>query len=382
VKGLQRQGNQKDNEGNDMEKKKRDMALRDDTSIDEHELFKHVSAIIDNRKYRAQVSANSEATLMFWEVGQYVNSVILTEKRAAYGKRIVATLSLQLQERYGSSFELTNLRRMMRFAERFADYKIVATLSPQLSWSHIIELLPLKSDEARVYYAQDVFNRRYGVRELRRQISRKAFERREIANLALTEQSAVPFNAFKDPFLLDILDLKDNYLEADLKKAILADVQNFILEFGGGFAFIEKEKRMSVDGDVVVSDLLFYNRNLKRLVVVELKIGSFKAAYKSQMELYLAWLDENERKDGEEAPIGIILCATANRKKVEMLKMDRAGIAVTEYWTELPTKAVFEQKIKEIMQEAQERMERRKALPLAIEKKIDYFVEQKDENEE
>ena len=176
--------------------------------------------------------------------------------------------------------------------------------------------------------------------------------------------------------------MKENYLEADLKKAILVDVQKFILEFGRGFAFIEKEKRMPIDDDYVISDLLFYNRILKRLVAVELKIGSFKAAYKSQMELYLAWLDEYERQDGEESPIGIILCATANRKKVEMLKMDRAGIAVAEYWTELPPKAVFEQKIKEIMQEAQERLERRKALPSITQKQIEYYIEQKDEDEE
>jgi len=365
-----------------MDKNSSDLVLREEAPIDVNVLFERVSAIIDNRKLRAQTSVNSEATLMFWEVGQYVNSVVLAEKRASYGKQIVATLSLQLQEKYGNSFELTNLRRMMRFAERFTDYQIVATLSPQLSWSHIIELLPLKSDEARVYYAQDVLSRQYGVRELRRQISRKAFERREIANSALTEQSIVPFNAFKDPFLLDILDLKENYLEADLKKAILADIQSFILEFGRGFAFIEKEKRMPIGEDDVKLDLLFYNRLLKRLVVVELKIGSFKAAYKSQMELYLAWLDENERQDGEEAPIGIILCATANRKKIEMLKMDRAGIAVAEYWTELPPKAIFEQKIKDIMQEAQERIERRKALPPTKHKSIDYFIDQKDEDEE
>ena len=359
-----------------------ELAICDISTIDTAELFKRVSEIIENRKFRAQIAANSEATLMFWEVGQYVNSVILNEKRASYGKQIVATLSLQLLEKYGSSFELTNLRRMMRFAERFPDYKIVATLSPQLSWSHIIELLPLKSDEARIFYAQEVVNRRFGVRELRRQISRKAFERREIANSALTEQSAVPFNAFKDPYLLDILDLKDSYLEADLEKAILADVQKFILEFGCGFAFIESQKRMSVDGEDVILDLLFYNRIIKRLVAVELKHGNFKASYKSQMELYLAWLDEYERQNGEEAPIGIILCASANRKKVEMLKMDRAGIAVAEYWTELPPKAVFEQKIKEIMEEAHERLGRRKALSAVEQKQIEYYFEEKDDENE
>jgi len=270
---------------------------------------------------------------------------------------------------------------MMRFADNFADLSIVATLSPQLSWSHIIELLPLKTDEARLFYAQDAVNRRLNVRDLRKQISRKAYERREIANAALSEQSAVPFNAFKDPFLLDILDLKDNYLEADLEKAILADIQKFILEFGRGFSFIESQKRLPIGNETTVLDLLFYNRILKRLVVVELKLGTFKAAYKGQMELFLAWLNENEREEDEEAPIGIILCASANRKKVEMLKMDMAGIAVAEYWTELPPKAVFEQKIKDIMEEAQERLERRKSLPGGNQKQLDYFYDEKDEEE-
>ena len=353
--------------------------------INAAELFERVSAIIENRKFRAVAYANSEVTLMFWEIGQYVNSVVLEAKRAAYGKQIVATLSLQLQEIYGSAFEQTNLRRMMRFAEKFVDYEIVATLSPQLSWSHIIELLPIKSDEARLFYATDAAQRQFGVRELRRQISRKAFERREIANSALSEQSAIPFNAFKDPYLLDVLDLKDNYLEADLEKAILADVQRFILEFGRGFAFVESQKRMVIDGEDIVLDLLFYNRIIKRLVAVELKLGVFKAAFKGQMELYLAWLDEYAREEGEEAPIGIILCASANRKKVEMLKMDMAGIAVAEYWTELPPKAVFEQKIKEIMEEAQERLARRKSLkvlPESSKKQVDYFIDEKEEDAE
>jgi predicted nuclease of restriction endonuclease-like (RecB) superfamily len=230
-----------------MSKKYNKIAVNEEIKVDEIALFERVSAIIENSKYRAGVYANREVTLMYWEVGKHIGSVLLGSTRAEYGKRIVATLSQQLIFKYGNSFEYTKLTRMIKFSELFPDTEIVATLSQQLSWSHIIELLPIKSDEARIYYAQDVLNRRYGVRELRRQISRKAFERREIANLALTEQSTVPFNAFKDPFLLDILDLKDNYLEADLKKAILMDVQNFILEFGSAFAFIEKEKRMSIE---------------------------------------------------------------------------------------------------------------------------------------
>jgi predicted nuclease of restriction endonuclease-like (RecB) superfamily len=366
-----------------MANKKQELTVQSNNQIDETVLFKHVSEIIENRKYRMQATANSEATIMFWEVGQYVNSIILDAKRAAYGKQIVAILSQQLQEKYGKSFELTNLRRMMRFAENFTNYEIVATLSPQLSWSHFIELLPLKTSEAKMFYANDAIKRQFGVRELRREIARKAYERREIANSALSKHSTVPFNAFKDPFLLDVLNLKDNYLEADLEKAILADIQKFILEFGRGFAFIESQKRMPIDGEEVVLDLLFYNRTLRRLVAVELKLGDFKASYKGQMELYLAWLDEYEREECEEAPIGIILCASANRKKVELLKMDMSGIAVAEYWTELPPKAVFEQKIKEIMDEAQERLERRKMMSDGnVIRQIEYFIETKDEDEE
>ena len=140
---------------------------------------------------------------------------------------------------------------------------------------------------------------------------------------------------------------------------------------------------MPIDGEEVVLDLLFYNRILRRLVAVELKLGDFKASYKGQMDLYLAWLDEYEREECEEAPIGIILCASANRKKVELLKMDMSGIAVAEYWTELPPKVVFEQKIKEIMDEAQERLERRKMLTGGdVMRQIDYFIEPKDEDDE
>jgi predicted nuclease of restriction endonuclease-like (RecB) superfamily len=351
--------------------------------IDEIALFGRVAAIIENRKSSAAAYANSEVTLMFWEIGQYINSIVLDFKRATYGKKIVSGLATQLTAIYGKSFALRNLRRMMQFAEQFGDFGIVSPLATRLSWSHFTELLPLKSNEARLYYAQYAADKRLGTKELRRQISRKAFERREIANMQLTERSVVPFNVFKDPYLLDIFGLKDNYLEADLEKAILTGIESFILEFGHGFTFVEREKRMIIGNEDVVLDLLFYNRVLRRLVAVELKLGSFKAAYKGQMELYLNWLDKYERQPGEESPIGIILCATANREKIEMLKMDRAGITVAEYWTQLPPKAEFEYKIREILTEAQERLYRRKLLADSdVQRQIDYFIEPKDDEDE
>jgi predicted nuclease of restriction endonuclease-like (RecB) superfamily len=244
-------------------------------------------------------------------------------------------------------------------------------------------LLPLKSKEALLYYVNDVAQRNLGIRELRRQISRKAFERREIANTELSEASSVPFNVFKDPYLLDLFGLKENYVEADLEKAILTELEAFLLEFGHGFTFVERQKRMIIDGEDIVLDLLFYHRILKRLVAVELKLDAFKAAHAGQMLLYLKWLNRYERKDGEETPIGIILCATASREKVELLEMDKAGIAVAEYWTHLPPKAEFETKIKTILIEAKERLERRRTFPQKdTPKHIEYFYETKDDNTE
>jgi hypothetical protein len=177
--------------------------------IDEAVLFERVAAIIENRKYRAYAHANHENTLMFWEVGQYINSAVLGNKRAAYGKQILTTLSAKLVTKYGKSFVERNIYRMSLFAERFSDVEILPPLAAKLSWSHFIELLTLKSDEARIFYANDAVTRNYGTKELRRQISRKAYERREIANVELSEQSAVPFNVFKDPYLLDVLGLKE-----------------------------------------------------------------------------------------------------------------------------------------------------------------------------
>lgn len=272
---------------------------------------------------------------------------------------------------------------MTQFAERFTDFGILTPLASKLSWSHFCELIRVKTVEARLYYAEDAATRNYGAKELRHQISRKAYERREIANKQLSEQSAIPFNAFKDPYLLDILGLKDNYLEADLEKAILMGIESFLLEFGHGIAFIERQKRMILDGKDIVLDLLLYSRTLRRLIAIELKLGEFKASYKGQMELYLKWLDRYERQPMEEQPIGIILCASASREIAEMLEMDKAGIAVAEYWTHLPPKAEFERKIREILEEAKERLERRKPLiDGGAERQIEYFIESKDDDDE
>jgi predicted nuclease of restriction endonuclease-like (RecB) superfamily len=366
-----------------MSKKGNVPKLKPVTLINETILFDQISKIIENRKHHTAAYANQEINLMFWEIGRYINSVVLDFKRAPYGKSIFSTLSRKLTERYGKSFQEENLYRMTQFANVFTDTTTVKKLLAGLSWSHICELIRIKSEKARNFYAKDATTRNLGVRELRNQISRKAFERTEIANTRLEESSAVPFNVFKDPYLLDILELKENYLEADLEKAISQGLENFILEFGHGFTFVERQKRMTIDGDDFQLDLLFYHRILRRLVAIELKLGRFKPQYKGQMELYLKWLDKYERQDEENAPIGLILCTEASRGQIELLEVDKAGIAVAEYWTVLPPKNKFEKKIKEILIEAKERLERRKSLPVGkIQKQIEYFIDKAEDEDD
>jgi predicted nuclease of restriction endonuclease-like (RecB) superfamily len=222
--------------------------------------------------------------------------------------------------------------------------QIVVTLSRQLSWSHFLALIPLKTNEAKMYYAQETMRGCLGVRDLRKIISRKAYERKEIADTQITAMSPIPPGTFKDPYLFDVLGIKDEYLEADVEEAILRELEKFILEFGKGFAFVERQKRMIVDGVDKKLDLLFYNRYLKRLVAVELKYGRFDSRNAGQMKLYLKWLNRYERQEGENEPIGLILCSESGREEVELLEMDKDGIMVAEYWTTLPPKKEFEQK--------------------------------------
>jgi predicted nuclease of restriction endonuclease-like (RecB) superfamily len=330
--------------------------------IDEKQVFSNISFIIEKRKFNAVSSANSQVITMFWEIGQYINQIILENTRADYGKKILSTVSTKLVAQYGKSFEEANLYRMKRFATVFTEINIVSELSPFLSWSHFCEIMRIKNPQARLFYAKDAVERQSGIRELRQTIARKAFERTEIANTQLTNQSLVPFNVFKDPYLLDVFNLKDNFLESDLENAILLELEKFILEFGNGFAFMGRQKRIIVDGDDFKIDLLFFHRTLRRLVAIDLKTGRFKPKYKGQMELYLKWLDRYERKEGENAPIGLILCTEASRDQIELLEMDKAGIAVAEFWTNLPPKSEFERLIRNILEEAKERIERRKYL--------------------
>ena len=318
--------------------------------------------IIQSGKSQAVAAVNSALTLTYWHVGKRINEEVLQGARAAYGEQVIASVAQGLVEQFGQGFEAKNLRRMMKFAEIFQDPAIVAPLVRQLSWSHFLILLPLKTQEARLFYARQSIEHLWSKRELIRQIERKAFERAEIADSKL-ELAAAPelAGAFKDSYFLDFLGLPQGYLEDDLEQALIRELERFILELGKGFAFVERQKRMIIDGEDFDLDLLFYHRRLKRLVAVELKIDRFKAAHKGQMELYLNWLDKYERQPEEAAPIGLILCAQAGAEQVELMNLQKDNILVAEYWTELPSKELLERKLHAALIEIRERLAARKA---------------------
>lgn len=319
-------------------------------------LFDEICNIIEQGKQKVASLVNSTLTLTYWHIGKSINDNILKNQRAEYGKQIVKSLASELVQLYGRSFEVRNLRRMMQFVELFPDFQIVSPLATQLSWTHFITLLSIKNDEARLFYAQQSIANLWSKRELQYQIERKAYERSEIATIKNDLYDTDFDFSFKDPYFLDFLGLKDGYLEKDIESAILKELELFILELGKGFTFVTRQKRMIIDGEDFYLDLLFYNRILKRLVAVELKIGKFKATYKGQMELYLSWLNQYERHPDEEMPIGLILCAGAGKEQVELLNMKKDGIMVAEYWTELPPKHLLEQKLHSALIEARMRI--------------------------
>lgn len=331
-------------------------------TLSEGYLIKELAEIIDQGKKQAVSQVNGVITLVYWQVGYKINTHVLGDQRAEYGKRIVSALSEELVGLYGKSFEARNLRRMMQFAELFPDFGIVSPVATQLSWSHFVELLAIKSPDARAFYAHKAAEETWSKRELRRQIERKAYERKEIAQGQLIQTPKEIQNSFKDPYFLDFLGLKEGHLENDLELAILRKLEQFILELGKGFAFVERQKRMIIDGEDFYLDLLFYHRKLRRLVAIELKLGKFKAAYKGQMELYLKWLERYEKQTNEERPIGLILCAEKKHEQVELLEMGKNGIMVAEYMTELPPKKELEAKLHQALIEAKARIEHQKSL--------------------
>ncbi len=326
-------------------------------------LLPELRQLIDQTRDGVARAVNSALVMLYWRVGQRIRTEILKEQRAEYGNEILSTLSKELVAEYGNGFTRANLFRMIQLAEIFPAEEIVVTLSRQLGWSHFLAIIPMKDDLKRDFYAEMCRVERWSVRTLRAKIQGMLFERTALSKkpelLAKQELAALrdedklsPDLVFRDPYFLNFLGLKDTYAEKDIEAGIAREMESFLLELGAGFTFVERQKRMVIGGEDFYLDLLFFHRKLRRLVAVELKLGDFKPADKGQMELYLRWLAKHETEEGEQPPVGLILCTDRNEEQVELLELDKSGIRVASYLTELPSRAVLERKFHQAIQNA------------------------------
>ncbi len=327
-------------------------------------LIDDLRRIIDGARRQVAVAANSEMTMMYWHIGERINREVLGNQRAEYGKQIVATVSRQLQEIYGSKgFELRTVRRMMQFAQLFPDIQIVTPLVTQLSWSHFLIVMSLKDDLQREFYLTLAASEHWSKRQLQNKIDGMLYERTAIASkpeelirkelAELRDNNTLsPDLVFKSPYFLEFTGLKGNYNERSLEDSLVANLEQFILELGKGFTFAERQKRMIIDGEDFYLDLLFYHRRLHRLIAIDLKLGRFKAQYKGQMELYLRYLEANEMEPGEEPPLGLLLCTEGSEEQIELLQLDKSGIKVANYMTELPPRELLVRQIQKSLEVA------------------------------
>jgi len=336
--------------------------------IESEALLHDIRQLIEDSRSRLAVTVNSALTLLYWNIGRRIHTEVLKGERAEYGEQIVATLAKQLETGYGRGFSSKNLRHMLRFAEVFPSEEIVYALSRQLSWTHLRSLIYIDNSLKREFYIEMCRAERWSTRTLQGRLDSMLFERTALsrqpdevltAELAALRETGeiMPNLLLKDPYVLDFLGLQDRYLEKDLEDAILRELENFLLELGAGFTFVARQKRLQIDNDDFYIDLLFYNRRLKRLVAIDLKMGDFKAADKGQMELYLRWLAKHEQEPGEASPLGIILCSGKKQEQIELLELDQSGIHVAEYLTELPPKAVLQQKLHDAIERSRQRLD-------------------------
>lgn len=329
-------------------------------------LLLELRELIDSARAHVAQTANATLTMLYWRIGHRIGVELLKKERAPYGQEIVSAVSRELTQTYGRGFTDRNLWHMKRFAEAFPDANIVSALSAVLSWTHFRQIIYLERPMQREFYAEMCRIERWSTRTLEKKIGGMLYERTAVSRKpeALAEMEIATLRehgqlttdlVLRDPYLLDFLGLQGAYSERDLEAAILADMERFLLEMGDGFCFVARQKRLTIGQDDFYLDLLLYHRKLRRLVVVELKLEKFQAAHKGQMELYLRWLDRYERQPGEEAPIGLILCASVNREEVEVLQLEGSGIRVAEYLTELPEREVLRSKLHRAIELARER---------------------------
>jgi predicted nuclease of restriction endonuclease-like (RecB) superfamily len=321
----------------------------DDTDLirppNDDALFGDVAGLIDGARQRVAATVNSELVMLYWSVGKRVHEEVLGGERAEYGQQVIKELAARLTERYGRGWSQRSIERMVGLAEAYPASGIAASMMPQLTWTHFIELLTIPEQPKRDFYAAFAAHERWSVRTLRAKIAGKLYERTvaargssddigvDLATLSTTGALDLSL-VFRDPYVLDFLGLPSAYSEADLERAILDEMQRFLLELGVGFAFVERQKRMTVDGRDYRLDLLLYHITMRCYVALELKTRPLEPGDYGQMMLYLRWLDAHQRHVGDSAPIGLIMCTQKGPEQVALLGLDSGEVRAAQYVTD------------------------------------------------
>ncbi|MDO9577362.1 MAG: PDDEXK nuclease domain-containing protein [Candidatus Cloacimonadales bacterium] len=339
-----------------------------DISVKE-DFFNSVVKLIEQAKKNVAVAINQEMIFLYWNIGKSIKEEIIKSDRAEYGKQVVNSLSAHLTDRYGRGYSTSNLWYMIQLYENYQTVQSLIGEFEGLTWTHIIQLLPIKEELKRKFYATFCLKERWSTRILQNRIGSLLYERTALSKLPektienqlkeLKEEDKMTSDlVFRDPYVLDFLQLSDSYSEKDLESAILNALQKFILEFGKDFYFVERQKRITLDAIDFYMDLVFYHRRLKCFIVIELKLDKFRPEYKGQMELYLKYLKKYEKLDDENPPIGLILCSEKGQEQMELMFLQDDRIKVAEYITELPPKELFLEKLHEAIQIAQVQMKK------------------------
>lgn len=336
------------------------------TDMQETTLFSDVCGIIDNARRRVAVYVNSEICLLKWHVGKRIKEDVLYNQRAEYGKQVVKNLATKLTERYGSGWSDRSLLHCIRAAYTFTEEEIVYALRIQFTWTHLRSLMFIEDPLARQFYMEMCRLEHWDTRTLEAKIDAQLYERTAISRkpeelirqelTQLKEENVLqPDLVFRSSYFLDMLGLPDFFTEKDLESSIVSQMQEFLCEMGTDFAFLGRQKRITIDATDYYIDLLFYHRSLHRLVAIDLKLGKFKPEHEGQMRLYLRYLDKNERKTGEDSPIGLILCGEGNTEHIEYLMLeDDSPVKVAQYYTQLPDKKLLAEKLQRAIAIARE----------------------------
>jgi len=318
--------------------------------------FEEVISIIERARENAFRAVNHELISMYWEIGRFISKKVTADN---WGKSIVQEFSQFIQSHFAGikGFSPQNIWRMKQFYETYAGNEKLSPLVREISWTNnVLIMMAAKSDEEREFYLLLSAKNNYSKRELERQIDSSLYERTMISNeknqLFLSRNTGL--TALRDSYVLEFLDVPERHKEKELRKSIIANLRDFILEFGRDFSFVGEEYRVQVGNTDFNIDLLLYNRELSCLVAIELKIGRFKPEHLGQLEFYLEALDRDVKKKNENPSVGLILCSKKDDAVVEYaLSRSMSPALIAEYQTHLPKKALLTNKLRELRELAE-----------------------------